>query len=394
MNLSQHKETKRKCPQCKLQKTFPSRNETCSSECAYALRSLRAGTDGSTFEQTVAALLTKAHGRVNLSELSEKLDRSTATVRIALETLRGQGFNVEIAADAASLTNIIRPGSAEPIVHKVEHFDGNWHKFGACGDNHLGSKHERLDVLNALYDLYEAEGITTVYNTGNWIEGEMRLNHHDISVFGLDGQIEYACEMFPQRKGITTYFVAGDDHEGWYQRNNRMEIGRYFQSMAAKGGRHDLKYMGFVEADVKLVAPNGHAMMKVMHPGGGSAYAHSYAPQKLVESFQGGEKPSVMLIGHYHKFEYCYPREVHVVQTGCTVDQSIFMRKQKIQAMVGGTIIRINQTPDGKINRFAVEWIPFYDRGFYSPSQRQFGLIQGGKEPRPVLEVKSRRKVA
>jgi hypothetical protein len=230
---------------------------------------------------------------------------------------------------------------------------------------HNCSKHERLDVLNVMYDLYEREGVTEVFNTGNWIEGEMRLNRHDIKVFGLDGQVDYFIDNYPQRPNITTYFVAGDDHEGWYQRNEQIEIGRYAEMRAQRAGRADLKYMGYVEADVEFKVKGGSRIMRVMHPGGGSAYALSYSAQKLVESFQGGEKPSLFLYGHYHKFDYNFYREVYCIGTGCTVDQSIFMRKCKIQAHVGGCLVKFTQAPDGAITSVDVRWCPFYDKGYY-----------------------------
>ena len=107
-----------------------------------------------------------------------------------------------------------------------------------------------------------------------------------------------------------------------------------------------------------------------MHPGGGSAYAISYTAQKIVESLQGGEKPHFMLLGHYHKFNQGYPREVHTVQGGTTQDQTPFMRKQKIQAHVGFCIIRFHQAETGEINRFNVEWVPFYDKGFYEKGDK------------------------
>jgi DNA polymerase II small subunit/DNA polymerase delta subunit B len=84
-----------------------------------------------------------------------------------------------------------------------------------------------------------------------------------------------------------------------------------------------------------------------------------------VESYQGGEKPQVLIIGHYHKFEYGFPREVHSVQAGCTEDQSLFMRKKKIAAHVGFLELRIKQDSAGVITRFGVEWFPFFDRGYY-----------------------------
>lgn len=383
MGKSQHKETTRKCPGCGLKKTFPERNETCGRDCAQ--KQQVKGTES--LDKLVRKFLQK-RGTASVADLADRFDRSPSSIRTALDELHAQGLYLDLSSDDVAMPSEIRPGNADggPLVHDVSEYEGRSFKFGALGDNHLGSKHERLDVLNAAYDLYEKEGVTTVFNTGNWIEGEMRLNFHDVKVHGLDAQIDYMLENYPQREGITTYYVAGDDHEGWYQRGSRLEVGRLLQLRAEDAGRTDLKYLGFVEADIKLKTSKGHAMLKVMHPGGGSAYAYSYAPQKIAESFQGGEKPDVLLIGHYHKFEYCYPRGIHVVQTACTVDQSIFMRKQKISAHVGFTLCELNQAPSGAINRFKVEYFPFYDRAFYGDTRRHFGLT---KRAMPVRTVKN-----
>ena len=103
----------------------------------------------------------------------------------------------------------------------------------------------------------------------------------------------------------------------------------------------------------------------MIHAGGGSTYAISYSAQKIVESYQGGEKPAILLIGHYHKYDVGYPREVYTVQPGCTQDQTPFMRKKKIQAMVGGASISFKQDEIGILHDFTVTWNPFYDRDFY-----------------------------
>lgn len=378
---------KRVCPGCGQDKEYPLRNEHCSVECRYAAeekaKSTVAPSDNELLNTVFAILKRQKTKPITLAELANKVDRGPAAVEKVLVELKEQGFNVLTTDNEVHLSDIFAPSrEVAQVLHPLSDFYSFERKIGACGDNHLGSHHERLDVLNALYDLYEAEGITDVYNTGNWIEGEMRLNRHDIKVFGLDGQIQYLVDNYPQRRGVTTHFVAGDDHEGWYQRNERMEIGRYAEMAMQRAGRHDFHYLGYVEADILLKAAHGERIMKVMHPGGGSAYATSYAPQKLVESFQGGERPEILLLGHYHKFDHGHYRNTHYVQTGCTVDQSIFMRKQKISAAVGGTIVTFNQSSDGAINRFKVEWIPFYDRGYYG-KKREFGIF-----PAPTSMVK------
>jgi len=238
-------------------------------------------------------------------------------------------------------------------------------KFGAVSDTHLGSKHERLDILEYAYDDFKKQGITTVYHEGNAVEGESRFNKYDIKVHGITDQTLYFLDHYPQRDGITTYFITGDCHEGWWRQREGIDWGRYAYLEAQARGRKDLVHLGYQEVDIELKAKNGKAVMRLVHPGGGSSYAISYALQKLVESFQGGEKPQILLCGHYHKEGKFYPREVHCVLVPCMADQSLFMRKHKIQAHLGYDIITIGQADDGSITEFTLTYKPFYDRDYY-----------------------------
>jgi hypothetical protein len=509
-------------------------------------------------------------------------------------------------------------------------FNGSEFRFGFMGDTHLASRWARVDALEAMYDLYAAEGITTVFHGGNLIDGECRFNKFDLLAHGIEGQCALAAKQYPKRKGIVTKFIAGDDHEGWYVQREGVDIGRVMEDRFRAAGREDLQYIGYMEADIKLPTPDGKSQtwIRLIHPGGGSAYALSYAAQKLVEcvpldteiltpqgwklhneiaqgavvmgynkdfdrcewtkvthlntgiaevatyendqfkvrctrnhrwameresrggpnpqssapsqysrrtrllgtiddakertriiqaapgpdgpgyspanhaaivdreatveavlqmtsaqrksfiygmmvgegtlsgngdtpvfsqnpgavqdafvlacflegiatgvarktskkingedkiccrttvlkkrmrmatrslrkacskiedvwcpttelgtwvmrqdgvvsitgnSFQGGEKPAVLLIGHYHKMDFCLPREVFCVQGGCFQDQTPFMRKNKLQAHVGGWICRLIQAPDGHVSRFSAEFVRFYDRGFYDKGEK------------------------
>jgi len=205
-----------------------------------------------------------------------------------------------------------------------------------------------------------------VFNAGNWIDGEVRFNKTELlTAPGMDNQLDYMIDKFPVRKGITTHFIAGDDHEGWYAQREGIEIGRYLESRARAAGRTDLHYLGYAECDVALRCGSGSAVARVVHPGGGSAYAVSYTDQKRVESYQGGEKPQLEIVGHYHKFNHGFPREVETIQCGCTCDQSLFMRKRRLQAMVGFVELRITQDATGMIQPVGVKWFRFYDRGYY-----------------------------
>jgi hypothetical protein len=301
-----------------------------------------------------------------VQELAKDLHCKVADVRAAISQGKAKGvIFVELPGSMYAL------GGAESLEKKHWTLNGDAkdryaHRFGFITDNHLCNKHSRIDVLNAAYDRYEAEGITTVFNGGNWIDGEARFNKNELVVRpGMQAQIDYMVQEYPQRKGIRTCYVAGDDHEGWYQQREGIEIGKHLQNEARDAGREDLAYLGYGEADVSLKMKHGESTLRLVHAGGGSAYALSYTVQKLVESYQGGEKPQILLVGHYHKFDYCYPREVHTIQGGCTTDQSLFLRKNKIQVMVGYCIVNVRQDEDGIIRGVEIEWSPYYDRKFY-----------------------------
>lgn len=385
MNKSQHKLETRVCPGCGKEKTYPARNECCTSECALGKRQADAG-DGDNLAGPILEILKKRkRAGLTVEDIADALDRGPRVIAASLERLRSKGYNVvsRIGKRGGLQLEAIAQDMDRPrIVHDVSDYEGKWVRFGVCGDKHLGNMHCRLDVLKLLYDLYESEGITTVYDTGNWIDGEARFNKGELLVHGMDGQLDYWIEHHPARAGITTKYVAGDDHEGWYQQRECLEIGKYAMLRARDAGRNDLEYLGYAEALVELKTKDGSRMMMVNHPGGGAAYAISYKGQKYVESLQGGEKPAIVLQGHYHKFNVGYPREVWVVDTGTVCDQTLFMRKKQLQAHVGGQIVELMQSPDGRITRFRVEFLPFYDRGFYEEQRRRFGLP--GKLKRPA----------
>ena len=313
--------------------------------------------------------------RKNLStveNLADTLDVSPARVKAAMEALKKTGHNVTIISGKLELSRDIP--KAEPLRIDARKLEGKVFRFGYTTDNHLGSHYERLDVLNALYDTWEKQGIKTVYQTGNMIDGEARFNKFELKVHGMEAQARYFAKMWPKKRGIQTLFITGDDHEGWYVQREGVNIGRYLEDTAKKEGRSDLVYLGHMEHDIFFEGKKQASVMRLIHPGGGSAYATSYTQQKLAESFQGGEKPQVMLIGHYHKAEYGYPREIHALQGGCTMDQSPFMRKKRLSAHVGGWTVEMTINEMGIITRFRTEWMPFFDRDFYDKKWRYQGL--------------------
>lgn len=662
------------------------------------------GTPARDLKAEVSAFLRRGND-ATISAIAESLQVSPGTVYDAVAALERGGINVfrhGPLGDTISLERTPLPVSAADELHVYPSDADGRYRFGVVSDNHLGSKYARLDVLNELYDWFAAEGITRVYNAGNWIDGEARFNRMDLLVHGMSAQVEYMIEKYPRRPKMTTFYVAGDDHEGWYcfepgteiltkergwvdfaklsgsehvatktaegewqwqvptkvverthdgelirfkhrsvdlavtpdhrfeveyktsmhaesvrrvvtaqqifdefkprcfgiprttdewhghgfmtiniprqpsryaqhpriwhpgqlpagdlavlcawyaaegwvdrgcvhigqcagvneenralihaliaglggrpllydeeiavssadlavwltencgsgwaekrlpdwalglpketlarvfdallrgdghgrgegkgwkfysgsaallaqaaelaqklgytvsyapgkgcvnmhvgevhktaflferptmeryagpvycvsvpnerifvRRNGKtlwsmncqrelVDIGRMVEIEAREAGRDDLRYLGYMEAWITLRRADGaEAKMWVVHPGGGAAYATSYAPQKMIESLQGGEKPAVAIVGHFHKMELLNYRSVWIYQAGTTMDQSPFMRKRRLDAHVGGGIIELRQDAQGAITDCIPHMRRYFDRGYY-----------------------------
>src|SRR3569623_651727 len=131
-----------------------------------------------------------------LRKLLRKAPHSLGGIAEALKITQGRALDLclELKAGGVNLHQLGERYSIEQDL--VPAFTGgdrmqyvstkdNRFKFGVVADSHLGSKYERMDVLNDLYDRFAAEGITHVFHAGNWIEGEARFNRTDVHVHGM-----------------------------------------------------------------------------------------------------------------------------------------------------------------------------------------------------------------
>lgn len=308
--------------------------------------------------------LIRCAGHQSIEEMADQFNVCPREVRSAIAALEADAVLLSVRDDSVAIERDIALHEA-PVALDFSKYAETEYPLGVVADNHLGSKYERLDVLEALFDRFASYGVQTVYQCGNIIDGEARFNKFDIYAHGVEGQIANLIEKWPRREGIVTQFVTGDDHEGWYVQREHIDVGRRIEQDAYGAGRDDLRHLGYMERDIDYQQEGGSGRVRIIHTGGGSSYATSYAAQKLVESLQGGEKPPIIFVGHLHKFDYSYPRNVHIIQPGTTQDQTPFMRKRRIEAHVGGCVVWVKQNTLGLFTSVKVEWIPFYDRKFY-----------------------------
>lgn len=304
----------------------------------------------------------------SLDDMAAALNITPGKALDMCNAMKAEGVNLHRIGERYSIEQDMAPAFTDSERMKYKSTSDNKFKFGVVADSHLCSKYERLDVLNDLYDRFADEGITHVFHCGNWIEGEARFNRTDVHVHGLGAQINYLVKNYPKRPDMVTYAVTGDDHEGWYAQREGIDIGHYAEIEMRRNGREDWMNLGYMESHVDLTNANtgASAVLAVVHPGGGSAYADSYVVQKIIESLEGGEKPAVALYGHYHKMLAGEYRNVWWVLVPSTKDQDIFMRKKRIRSVVGGGIVELEQDPEsGAIVGFNPRLWRYFNKGFY-----------------------------
>lgn len=282
----------------------------------------------------------KKRKRCSVASLAEATGAKHSVIEASIDRLRERGVMIYLRGDSWCLDKEPAAGASKEFAFTSD--AKGRHRFGFYSDQHICSKYARLDVGEDLYNRFTAAGIKTVLNAGNWIDGEARFNKHDLLVHGCDAQCRELAKVYPKRPGIVTYAVAGDDHEGWYNQQLGIDIGAYAENVMRESGRKDWVNLGYMEAFIDLKHKKTGASTKavVMHPGGGSSYAVSYKVQKISEGFSGGDKPSAMFIGHYHKMSYNMTRNIHGIQCGC------FTGNTRITTRGGEVAIRDIQVGD------------------------------------------------
>jgi hypothetical protein len=226
--------------------------------------------------------------------------------------------------------------------------------FGLVGDKHFGSLYHDTKSLAGFYAYAKERGVKVVYDAGDILDGHRVYKGQEFELrdLGLDAQVERVRKDHPNN-GIITRFITGN-HDASFKVGAGVVAGRVIQA-----ARPDLEFLGEEQARVEYQTPNGKFSIMLLHPGGGSSYALSYRPQKIVESLEGGTKPDLLAIGHYHKADMIPSyRNVCAIQTGTFERQTPFMARGGLSAHVGGWIVEVTKGKGHNIIK--AEFVAFY----------------------------------
>jgi predicted phosphodiesterase len=272
------------------------------------------------------------------------------------EKLRKQGEAITQLQEALMLTYKRQKPYEVPVKS-----DENSIRFGLIGDTHIGSLYYQRDALRAFYTRCLDEGIMDILHAGDVVAGWRVYRGQEFELRpdakSWPEQRDIFANEVPRYAGMRTIFITGN-HDNSFKKLVGMVAGDEFGRL-----RDDWKFIGQDVGDVTLKTKQGQAFkVRLLHPGGGTAYAVSYHAQKIVEAMPGGEKPDLLAIGHYHKaiFMPAY-RNVSCLQVGTFEAQTPFMLQHSIAAHTGGWLVTVYLNERKKLtSRVQAEFIGFY----------------------------------
>ena len=261
----------------------------------------------------------------------------------------------ELAVERAKVTAL---ADAQGKVRHVTTKDKSF-RIGLFGDTQVGSLYSATECWQAYIDHCEREGVQKLYHTGDVLDGHRiyKGQEFELSAVGMEKQLAMLAKVAPKTR-IPTDFIVGN-HDLSLKHLAGVDIGRAIEDRMESVGQN-WTFLGEEQATVEINTPSGKMFrLMLLHPGGGSNYAISYRLQKIIESLEGGTKPNMLAVGHYHKAEMLPNyRNVCGVQTGAFQWQSPFMARMGLAAHIGGWIFEIT-TGDDMLS-VKGEFIAFY----------------------------------
>ena len=267
-----------------------------------------------------------------------------------IETMKLYGKPIELNMDENGILTFHKKKKAKTAQYTSKDKEGLIEtNLCVISDTHLGTKEQQLTLINEVYKEAHRRGIKTVLHIGDVLDGDYtqvrKEQTYQLFLRGFDEQVGYVIDMYPHIDGITTYFIQGS-HDETHLKNGGATAGAWIDRC-----RDDMIYLGQDKATFKI----NNLRILMDHPGGGNAKSYSYKPQQAIEGLNPGEKPNILLQGHYHKSYYMFYRNVHSLLVPCIVNQSQFMKKMNLQNIVGAYFLKIYSDEKGNIHYFEPE---------------------------------------
>ncbi len=272
----------------------------------------------------------KLKGEFTPRQVAERFKVEAEAVTAVIDTLMENGYRF-VNCDGTYIRSKSNEGRVNFDASRL--FKNGLLHFGLVSDTHLGSKFERLDALEAMYDRFAQAGVKTVFHVGDVTDGSKVYKGQEFeqNVMGQQAQIDYAIKRYPKRAGIQTIAISGNHDLKMYEASGADPM------VSIARSRKDITYIGQYAARVKM---GDKVVMDMLHPMGNQAYAVSYKAQRAINALAPEDLPNILTYGHYHNSLYLNYRGIHFLQTPCFKDPSLqFEKRLGLTSNIGGWIV-------------------------------------------------------
>jgi len=270
----------------------------------------------------------------------------------ALRYLRKSGLSPLEITDTLKTMKKQRPSTT-----KRYNLGGEEASFIYMTDHHIGNKNYDPALNDFAAKRANDLDVDFVLHSGDIADGWYQ--NRPASIFeqyavGYDNQ-KRECVKELTKFDKPLYFITGNHTRNSFFRGAGVEIGEELEVSLNDAGL-EAHFLGNAHGNVKV----GKTNIQLMHPDGGSSYAISYKSQKIAESLESGTKPNILLIGHFHKSEYLFYRNIHIFQGGTLCGQTEFMKNKGLAANMGFWHIQFQAKKNGQIDSISPTWFPAY----------------------------------
>lgn len=294
-------------------------------------------------------------GPIPFHELCDKLDMSPSRTKEIIQEAHARGINIRVEHDHVGIVTPapderIRSVGVAPVVGERQHV-------AVISDTHLGSKYCLREQLKEFVHYAYDQGVREILHPGDVVDGCYRHGIWEVSHSGLDEQSRDLYETLPQLPGLNYRCITGN-HDFTFTEQSGVNVGKYLSNYFKERGRDDLHFYGDRGAFLKVKG----AVVHMWHPRSGVAYARSYAIQKHIEKYSSGEKPNILLCGHWHVYCHVYERGVHGI--ACPTFQgggSAFSKSLGGAPAIGGMILSWDLTEHGTLRSFIHEYRAYFE---------------------------------
>lgn len=158
----------------------------------------------------------------------------------------------------------------------------------AISDTHLGSKNDRLDLIEKVYEYALNNSITTILHTGDFINGVNYELEYDAKQYSNMETIDYALNVYPKEKSIHNYLILGN-HDNLPLQLESIDLKSIIDSK-----RSDITCLGYKIGKLKLLDD----AITLYHPF--TIRTQLEYEERVKRFYKNDNYPALSLMGHAH----------------------------------------------------------------------------------------------